>query len=116
MDQIISRYRNFMVLAVAILAQLALLAYQIKSNQEVRLIRVWAVSAVTPMARLLEGARSGTSHFLGDYMALRSVRDENNRLKAELNTVKMDNQFLRDQLNTADRAQALAMFQASSPS
>ena len=40
MDQIINRYRNVLLLAVTILAQLALLAYQIKSNQEVRLIRV----------------------------------------------------------------------------
>ncbi len=116
MDQIISRYRNFMVLAVAILAQLALLAYQIKSNQEVRLIRVWAVTAVTPMARVLEGTRSGTYHFFGDYFALRNVRDENNHLKADLDRVKMENQYLRTELNTADRAKSLAIFEKTSPS
>jgi rod shape-determining protein MreC len=116
MDLLLSRYRNLTVLVVAILAQLALLAYQIKSNQDVRLIRVWAVSAVTPMARVLEGARSGVSHFFGDYFLLRSVRDENNRLKADLDKVKMENQYLRTQVNTADRAKALAIFQHSTQS
>jgi rod shape-determining protein MreC len=116
MELIFHRYRNFMVLVVAILSQLALLAYQIKSNQEVRLIRVWAVSAVTPMARLLETVRGGTSHFFGDYFALRNVRDENNRLKSELDKTKLENQYLRSELTTADRAKALSIFQASSPS
>ena len=116
MELLLSRYRNLTVLVVAILAQLALLAYQIKSNQEVRLIRVWAVSAVTPMARLLEGTRSGLSHFFGDYFFLRNVRDENNRLKADLDRVKMENQYLRTQVNTADRAKTLAIFQNSTQS
>src|ERR1700682_4574188 len=113
MELFLNRYRNLTVLLVAILAQLVLLAYQIKSNQEVRLIRVWAVSAVTPMARLLEGTRSGLSHFFGDYFLLRNVRDENNRLKTDLDRVKMENQYLRTQVNTADRAKTLAIFQTS---
>jgi len=116
MELLLGRFRNLTVLVVAIFAQLALLAYQIKSNQEVRLIRVWAVSAVTPMARLLEGTRSGLSHFFGDYFILRNVRDENNRLKADLDKVKMENQYLRNEVNTADRAKALAIFQKSTQS
>jgi rod shape-determining protein MreC len=116
MELLLNRYRNLTVLVVAILAQLALLAYQIKSNQEVRLIRVWAVSAVTPLARVLEGTRSGLSHFFGDYFLLRSVRDENHRLKADLDRIKMENQYLRNQVTTADRAKTLSIFQASSQS
>ena len=44
---------------------------------------------------------------------LRNVRDENKRLKAELDRVKMENQYLRNRVNTADRAQRLAIFQNS---
>jgi rod shape-determining protein MreC len=116
MERLLNQYRNFTVLVVAILAQLGLLAYQIKSNQDVRLIRVWAVGAVTPMARLLEGVRSGSSHFFGEYFSLRGVRDENHRLKTELDKAKLENQFLRTELNTADRAKTLAIFQSSSQS
>ena len=93
MEFLLNRYRNLSVLLVAILAQLVLLAYQVKSNHEVRLIRVWAVSAVTPLARVIEAGRSGISHFFRDYFVLLDVREENQRLKAELDRVQMENQY-----------------------
>ena len=116
MEALLNRYRNLSVLLVAILAQLVLLAYQVKSNGEVRLIRVWSVAAVTPLARALETGRSSVAHFFSDYFVLLDVRDENKRLKDELDRIQMDNQFLRTQLDTADRARSLAIFQSQSPS
>jgi rod shape-determining protein MreC len=116
MEFLLNRYRNLSVLLLAILAQLALLAYQVKSNQEVRLIRVWAVGAVTPLARLIEAGRSGSFHFFRDYFDLLNVREDNQRLKADLDRAKMENQFYRAELATADRARALAIFRASSQS
>jgi len=116
MEFFLNRYRNLSVLLIAILAQLVLLAYQVKSNQEVRLVRVWAVTAVTPLARALEAVRSGVSHFLVDYFVLVDVRDENKRIKKELDRIQMENQYLRAELSTADRASALAIFQTHSPS
>jgi rod shape-determining protein MreC len=100
----------------AILAQLVLLAYQVKTNNDVRLLRVWAVGAVTPLARVIETGRSSFSHFFSDYFVLLDVREENKRMKTELDRVKMDNQYLRAELSTADRAQSLAIFQKHSPS
>lgn len=111
MDLILNRYRSLTALVAAILVQLVLLAYQVKSNQEVRLIRVWSVSAVTPLARLLEGGRSGTSNFFKDYFVLLDVREHNKRLQADLNRVQLENQTLRTQLDTAERGQALSVFQ-----
>jgi rod shape-determining protein MreC len=116
MEFFLSRYRNLSVLVAAILAQLVLLAYQVKTNGDVRLIRVWAVGAVTPLARTIESGRSGVSHFFSDYFVLIGVREENKRMKAELDRIKMDNQYLRAELSTADRAQSLAIFQKHSPS
>jgi rod shape-determining protein MreC len=116
MEFFLNRYRNLSVLLVAILAQLALLAYQVKSNQDVRLIRVWAVGSVTPLARVIEAGRSGISRFFSDYFVLLHVRSDNERLRADLDRTEMENQYLRAQLDTADRAHALAIFQASSPS
>ena len=116
MEFLLTRYRNLSVLLVAILAQLALLAYQIKSNQDVRLIRVWAVTAITPVARIIEGGRSGASHFFHDYFVLLGVREEVRNLKSELQKAEMDNQDLRAQLSSAESAKALSIFQASSRS
>jgi rod shape-determining protein MreC len=112
---LLNRYRNLMVLAAVIAAQLLLLAYQIKNDQDVRLIRVWSVSAVTPLARVLESGRGGMSGLFRDYVALWGVRDENTSLHKQLDRVLMENHQLRSDLEMATRAEALAMFQKSSP-
>jgi rod shape-determining protein MreC len=116
MEFLLNRYRNLTVLLVAIVAQLVLLAYQVKSNGEVRLIRVWAVTAVTPLARFIESGRSSSAHFFDDYFVLLDVREENKRMKKQLDRIEMENQYLRTQLDTADRARALQIFQATSQS
>jgi rod shape-determining protein MreC len=116
MEFFLNRFRNLSVLLVAILAQLVLLAYQVKSNQEVRLVRVWAISAVTPMARVIEAGRGALSRFFSDYFVLLDVREENKRMRSELDRVNIENQYLRTELSTADRARALSIFQQHAPS
>ena len=116
MDLLLNRFRNLTVLVIVVALQLLLLAYQVKSNQEVRLVRVWAVTAITPFARIIEFVRSGTTGFFTDYFYLLDVREENRRMKSELGRTKLENQFLKTELSTADRAQALAKFQSRSPS
>ncbi|MGA2326542.1 MAG: rod shape-determining protein MreC [Bryobacteraceae bacterium] len=116
MDSLFNRYRNVTVLLLVIFAQLILLAYQVKSNQDVRLIRVWAVTAVTPLARVIEGVRSGTVRVVENYVFLHNLRDENRELQKELGRLKVQNQYLKSELETADRVKALSAFQARSPS
>lgn len=115
MDLLFYRYRHVTVLLVVVLAQLGLLAYQVRNDKDVRLIRVWAVGAVTPLARVLDGARSGTSNFVNDYLLLLNVRKENQRLKKDLDTAHLDIQHMRSELETSERAQALALFQKQTP-
>ena len=116
METLLSRYRNVTVLLLVIFAQLILLAYQVKNDSDVRMIRVWAVTAVTPLARTLEGARGGTTGFLQNYVVLRDTRSENQKLRTELGKLKLENQFLKTELATADRAKALQTFEAHTPS
>src|SRR5205823_2061595 len=68
METLLNRYRNISVLLLAIFAQLLLLAYQVRSAEDVPMIRVWAVSAVTPLAKVLEVVRSGTVGFVQSYI------------------------------------------------
>ena len=116
MEYLISRYRNLTVLLIVIVGQLLLLAYQVKSSQDVRLIRVWSVTAVTPLAKVLEAVRRNTIGVVEDYFVLINVRDQNRRLLEENGRLKMDNQFLKAELETADRARALSAFQSRTPS
>ena len=116
MDLLLSRFRNLTVLVAVLLAQLVLLAYQVKSSTDVPLIRVWAVTAVTPAARVLEALRSGTVGFARNYIFLKDARDENRRLREELVQVKLRNQYLAGELETADRVKALNEFTKRNPS
>lgn len=113
---LLSRYRNLTVLLLVIFAQLILLAYQVKSNQDVRLIRVWAVTGVTPLAKAIDSARSTTVNSVGNYVSLHRMIEENKQMKEELGRLKLENQYLKSELQSADRAVALSAFQARSPS
>jgi rod shape-determining protein MreC len=116
MESFLNRYRHITVLLLVICAQLVLLAVQVKNDQDVRFIRIWTISAVTPVARLVEGIRGGGAGFLHNYITLHDTNAENRRLKDELGRLKMENIFLRNELSTADRAKALQIFESATPS
>jgi rod shape-determining protein MreC len=116
MEALLSRYRNLTVLLVVVVGQLLYLAYQVRTARDERLIRVWAVSAVTPMAGVVEAIRHNTIGFLQDYFILLDVRDQNRKLKADNDKLRMENVYFRNQLSTAEHARALTLFQAQSPS
>ena len=116
METLLNRYRNITVLLLVIFAQLVLVAVQVRNDQDVRLVRVWTITAITPMARVLETARNGTLGFVTDYVLMHDEREDNRRLQTELNRLKMENQFLKSEISTADRAKALLAFQTRTPS
>src|ERR1017187_5092282 len=116
MEGFLNRYRSITVLLLVIFAQLLLIAVRVKNKQDVRVIRVWAVTAVSPAARLLEGLRGGSTGFVRNYIMLHDADAENRRLRDENGHLKLDNIFLKNELNRADRAQALELFQARTAS
>ena len=74
MELFLNRYRNLTVLLLVSGRQLVLLAYQVKTDQDVRLIRIWAVTAVTPVARVTRSrTRGGTAASSRDYLLLHDV-------------------------------------------
>ena len=116
MEALLTRFRNLTVLLIVVVAQLVYLGYQVRTNEDERLIRVWAVTAVTPMAGVVEAIRHNTIGFLEDYFILLDVREENRKLKGVNDRLQMENIYYRNQLNTAEHAQALVQFQSQSQS
>jgi len=116
MESLLTRYRHITILLLVLFAQLILLAYQVRTNEDVPLIRVWSVTAVTPFARLIESARSNSVRLFEDYVLLAGVRKENRRLEAELGRLKMENRYLATELSAAQRAGALLAFRQRTPS
>ena len=66
--------------------------------------------------KVLEVIRRNTIGLVEDYFVLINVREDNRRLSGELGKLKMENHFLRSELETAERARALIAFQARTPS
>ncbi|MCW5980856.1 MAG: rod shape-determining protein MreC [Bryobacteraceae bacterium] len=116
MELLTNRYRNLSVLALAVVGQLLLLGYQVRSRQDVRLVRVWAVTALTETSSALAAAGGAVGSLYRNYVWLVGVRQENERLSKELADLKLEAQRLRADLGTADRAQALTLFQSRSAS
>jgi rod shape-determining protein MreC len=116
MESFLNRYRNITVLLLVLFAQLVLLAVQVKNDQDVRMIRVWTVTAVTPLARVVESLRGGSAGFVRNYIMLRDTDAENKRLRQERDSYKLENIFLKNELSRADRAKALQTFQQQMPS
>jgi rod shape-determining protein MreC len=116
MESFLNRFRNITVLLLVVFAQLILLAVQVKNNNDVRIIRLWTVTAVTPVARLLEGVRGGTTGLVRNYILIHQADDDNRRLQTEVGRLKLENIFLKNELNTADRVKALQVFQDRTPS
>jgi len=114
MESLLYRYRNITVLLVVLFAQLVLLAWQVKSDSDVPLVRVWAISAVTPVASAIENVRNGTTGVFSNYFELRNAREQSHQLRTEVDKLRLENQFLKNELESARRAEALAGFQAHS--
>jgi rod shape-determining protein MreC len=110
------RYRSMSVLVAAVLAQLLLLGYQIRSREDVPLVRVWVVTAVTELSSLVESAAAGAGALARNYLLLIGVRQENERLRRELDELKLEALHLKAELARAERAEALRLFQARTPS
>jgi rod shape-determining protein MreC len=116
METLLNRYRNITVLLLVILAQLVLIAVQVRNDRDVRMVRVWSITAITPLARVLEAVRGGTSGIFRNYILMHDAREDNHRLQSEVDRLKMENVFLKTEIATADRAKALVAFQARTQS
>lgn len=105
-----SRHRSLVLLAAVVVSQVLLLAVQIKRERQVRLIRVWAVSLITPVQRAGTWAIDRLHGGWSNYVGLRNTRRENHELRAELARLKLQNSQLEGRAAEADRLSALLGF------
>lgn len=107
------RYRNFNVLAAVIVVQIVGLAVQVKrstEDQSSRLIRVWAVGAVTPFEKVIVRLQNGVTGIWQNYFYLRGVRKENRALQEQLQQLQIEQVRLKQDAQQARRLQALLGF------
>jgi rod shape-determining protein MreC len=109
------RQRPVFLLGALVLAQVLLLAFQIKRDHDVRLIRYWAAAVVMPFERGGTDAVSHTGGIWSDYIGLRGTRAENTRLRAELDQMRLRNRDLEGQAGEAQRLSVLLNFHEAHP-
>ncbi len=113
METFITRYRNVTILVAVLFAQVLGLAMQVKrnaDNEPTRLIRIWAVTAVTPFEKAIVWFQHSTFGVWHNYLYLRGVRQENRDLKAEIQRLRIAQVRLSEDAEQARRLQVLLGF------
>ena len=113
MESVLGRYRNLTILVGVLFLQVLGLAVQVKRSGEAehtRLIRVWAVDAITPLERGLVWVQNGTTDIWHNYFFLRGVRAENRQLKGQIEQMRLEQVRLSEDAAQARRLQLLLAF------
>src|ERR1700684_324552 len=114
METVLGRYRNLIILVGVLFLQVLGLAMQVKKNgayeEKTRLIRIWAVNAVTPLERTLVWVENGSGDLWHNYFYLRGVRAENRQLKEQIEEMRLQQVRLADDAAQARRLQVLLAF------
>lgn len=113
MESVFERYRNLIVLAVVLSLQLLGLAIQVRrttENDSSRLIRVWAVGAVSPFEKALVWVQTSTRNVWHNYLYLRGVRAENRDLRSQIEQLRIEQVRMAQDADQARRLQALLAF------
>src|ERR1700746_2654480 len=114
MESVLGRYRNLIILVGVLFLQVLGLAMQVKKSggdvEKTRLIRIWAVDAVTPFERMLVWAQTSSGNLWHNYFYLRGVRAENRKLKDQIEQMRLQQVRLADDAAQARRLQTLLAF------
>jgi rod shape-determining protein MreC len=105
-----SRHRSLFLLGGVVLLQVLLLAVQIKRDSQGRLIRVWTVGAVSPFERAGAHGISHVRDTWNHYFALQNTSRDNEQLKRENDSLKLQITQLQSKAAEADRLAGLLKF------
>jgi rod shape-determining protein MreC len=113
MESVLGRYRNLIVLVGVLFAQVLGLAVQVRrttDSESTRLIRIWAVGAVTPLEKTLVWSQTSCGNIWHNYFYLRGVRAENRDLKQQIERMRLEQVRMSQDADQARRLQALLGF------
>ena len=114
MESFLGRYRNLIILVGVLFLQVLGLAVQVKTganeDKDTRLIRMWALGAITPFERALVWVQNSTGNVWHNYFYLRGVRAENRQLKEQIEQMRVEQVRFTEDAAQARRLQTLLAF------
>ncbi|HEY1482250.1 MAG TPA: rod shape-determining protein MreC [Candidatus Acidoferrum sp.] len=108
-----SRHKSVALLTGVLIAQILLLAVQIKRDSRGRLVRVWAITAVSPVEKSGAWGFGRIRGVWNHYFALQNTARENEALRVENDALKLTISELHSKASEADRLAALLNFKQS---
>jgi rod shape-determining protein MreC len=117
----LTQYKNALFLIAVLLAQAIALAVQVRSpvdaakpdGPSVRLIRMWAMTSVTPVERVTHALGSGAGHAWSEYIDLRHVRQQNKDLQQQIARMRIEEAAISEDALEGRRLQAMLGFKES---
>jgi rod shape-determining protein MreC len=119
MENFFTRYKNPLALMAVLFIQVVALATQVKrpegakpgsTGSGTRLIRVWTVTAFTPVERVFVSTGRFFRNGWHNYADLRSARQQNKELQDEVARLQMEQVRLKQDADQARRLQVLLDF------
>ena len=113
MENLLARHRNVTILVAVLFVEVVGLAVQVKRTTDTdstRLIRLWTVSAVTPLEKAFVATQEGIGNVWRNYFDLRGVRAQNRKLQDEIEQLRLQQVRLAEDAGQARRLQRLLGF------
>jgi rod shape-determining protein MreC len=118
MESFFVRFKNSLVLTVVLLAQVILLAVQVRDSdgpsqadgRKVLLVRSWVVAVVTPAERVSNAIGQGIRGAWTNYLDLRDTRQQNQQLKQEIARLRLEQSEFSEDAAQGLRLQQLLAF------
>jgi rod shape-determining protein MreC len=117
MESLFGRYKNALVLMLVLLAQVVLLAMQVRrpapdmpEGHNVRLWRYLVTSAVTPPERLAHGIGKSVRDVWSNYIYLRHLREQNLGLQQENDRLRLEQASLAEDAVQGQRLREMLDF------
>jgi rod shape-determining protein MreC len=120
MVDIPTRRRPLALLAIVVVTQVLLLAFQVRhtdrsQGHDIPLVRYWAAELIMPIERAGSGLFSGIGGIWTGYVGLRHERSENIRLRDENGQLRLRNRELETEAAEAHRLETLLEFRKEHP-
>jgi len=120
MESFFSRYKNALVLMLVVLAQVVLLAMQVRrpapnmaDGHNIRLWRYWVASVVTPPEKLAHGIGLRVRGVWSNYINLRNLREQNENLRDENTRLRLEQASLAEDAREGQRLREMLDFRAA---
>ncbi len=115
MENFFTRYRNVTVLLGLLMAQVIVLASQVRrpvatTGESMSLVRLWIVEIFVPAEKALNSVGGGVSGLWHNYIDLRHVRAQNQDLQEQVDRLRLEQVSLAEDAGQARRLQALLAF------